>query len=36
MRTVAEILAALPTQADTGLNADAVAKSRTQFGAPIG
>src|SRR5437016_7237347 len=33
MRTVAEILAALPTQPETGLNPDAVEKSRTQFGA---
>jgi Ca2+-transporting ATPase len=33
MRTVTEIIAALPTQAETGLNADAVEKSRTQFGA---
>src|SRR6266478_1297240 len=33
MRTVAEILAALPTQPETGLNPDAVEKSRMQFGA---
>src|SRR5437016_11975816 len=33
MRTVAEILAALPTQPETGLNPDAVEKSRGQFGA---
>jgi Ca2+-transporting ATPase len=33
MRTVAEILKALPTQPDTGLDPDAVAKSRAQFGA---
>src|SRR5436309_2760017 len=33
MRTIAEILKALPTQLDTGLNRDAVEKSRTQFGA---
>jgi Ca2+-transporting ATPase len=32
MRTVAEIQTALPTQPETGLSADAVAKSRTQFG----
>src|SRR5436309_1542348 len=32
MRTIAEILKALPTQLDTGLNPDAVSKSRGQFG----
>jgi Ca2+-transporting ATPase len=32
MRTVADIQSALPTNADTGLNDDAVAKSRGQFG----
>src|SRR3984957_5921302 len=33
MRTVAEILKALPTRPETGLNPDAVDKSRAQFGA---
>src|SRR5438876_11712661 len=32
MRTIAEILQALPTQLETGLNPDAVQKSRAQFG----
>src|SRR5207237_1799404 len=32
MRTIAEILQALPTQLETGLNPDAVSKSRGQFG----
>jgi Ca2+-transporting ATPase len=32
MRTVAEILKALPTQPETGLNSDAIVKSRAQFG----
>src|SRR5438093_3767821 len=32
MRTVAEILSALPTQPETGLNPDAIEKSRSQFG----
>src|SRR5947207_12712597 len=32
MRTIAEILQALPTQLETGLNPDAVRKSRGQFG----
>src|SRR6516162_83099 len=33
MRTVTDILKALPTQADTGMNPDAVEKSRGQFGS---
>src|SRR6266478_1743623 len=33
MRTVAEVLKALPTQPESGLSADAAAKSRAQFGA---
>src|SRR5437764_9936649 len=33
MRTVAEIQQALPTRSDTGLNRDAVEKSRARFGA---